>query len=108
MGVPLIKEMLLAARELDADRAYQLGIISKVADTDEELEKEVQSYIKDIKKLAPLAVKFGKRAINHLLREQVPREDEAYTLYYDLFESEDFEEGWKSFVEKRKPDFKGR
>ncbi|MFP4497906.1 MAG: enoyl-CoA hydratase/isomerase family protein [Vulcanimicrobiota bacterium] len=107
MGIPIIKELLLAGRPLSFERAYNLGVINHLLESDQELEIEINNYIEDNRKLAPMAVKFGKKAINHLVQNLVAREDEAYELFYELFDTKDFVEGQKAFLEKRKPFFRG-
>ena len=58
---------------------------------------------------APLAVRAAKRMINHsyesFLADGLAEEKQ---VFYNLFNSEDQKEGMQAFVEKRKPDWKGK
>lgn len=107
MGLPIIKDLLLAGRPLTFERAYALGIVHQLVENPEQLEFEVQRYVHDIRHLAPQAVIQGKRAIHHLVRQRVGKDHEAYQLYLQLFEGEDFLEGQRAFQERRAAVFTG-
>jgi len=72
------------------------------------MEKSREVAMKIVEK-SPLAVKIAKKALNASLnmplRESLKYEASLFSL---LFASEDAKEGMRAFLEKRKPEFKGR
>ena len=86
----------------------RLGLVDKVV-TPERLEEEVNKLAKTIASKSPLIVKLAKRVINRGMYT-----DLATGLAYEkanfalCFASEDHTEGITAFLEKRKPEFKGR
>ncbi len=70
---------------------------------------EAKKLAKEVASQAPVAVRLAKLAINKGLDTslEVGLEFEKQ-CFHVLFASEDKQEGMKAFIEKRKPEWKGR
>jgi enoyl-CoA hydratase len=108
VGKALAMEIVLNNRWLTAKEAHHYGLVNKVV--------SVESYFATALELAgqiaaraPLAVRFGKEMVNQayesFLSDGLADERRAFYL---LFSSEDQKEGMKAFIEKRKPEWKGK
>lgn len=101
-------EMLLMGRPIDAKEALRVGLINAIVPR-EQLLSVAKSWAEEICQAAPLAVKAAKEAMvmgTSMSLEQGLRLESS--LVYYLEGTEDFDEGGKAFVEKRKPDYKGK
>jgi len=93
------------------------GMREVLVDSDEQLIVEClvdkppasySEYTTAICQNAPLTIKAGKRIIRDVLKTEDADMDLARKLILDCFESEDYAEGRRAFMEKRKPVFKGK
>src|SRR5258708_26367277 len=100
------KDIFFTARRLDAAEALRIGLISRVAEPDG-LEALLAEYTTAITTGAPLTIKAGKRIIRDVLKTGDADLELARRLILDCFESEDYAEGRRAFMQKRKPAFKG-
>ena len=101
-------EIIFTGRTLDADQCLELGLVNKVV-ADDALLDEARALANEIAANAPLAVQGAKRMMRMALAEQF--DDHVHHVYLQLlplFQSSDFREGMKSFLEKREPKFQGR
>lgn len=98
------KEMLFTARRYEAGQALAAGLIHQVVPKDR-LEAETRALAAAIAENAPLTIKASKRAIDALAGRPVAEDLEA--LATACFASADYAEGWKAFLDKRKPRFTG-
>lgn len=100
-------EIFLTAARYTAQEAKELGLLSKVAST-EELPAVLEKMLSQIQANAPLTLRAGKRMIRQMqqLGPEVDVEG-MRRLVMECFESNDYREGRKAFAEKRAPVFTG-
>ena len=101
-------EMLLAAETIAAAAALEIGLVSKVVPAGE-LAGEAQKLAETIAAKGPIALRYLKEAIlkgMDLTLEQGLRLEAD--LYFLLHTTSDRTEGIKSYLEKRKPEYKGK
>ena len=108
VGKSKAMDMILTARMMDAAEAERSGLVSRVVAADKMLEEALAAAAK-IAGQSPLAVMMNKELVESAyettLSAGVALERR---LFHSLFAFEDQKEGMAAFVEKRKPDFKGR
>ena len=108
IGVGAAKDLFFTARRIDAGEALSLGLISRVC-SPEALDSLLSEYTTALAVNAPLTVRAGKAIIAEVLK---PSPELDVALCQDLirgcFESEDYTEGRRAFIEKRSPVFTGK
>lgn len=105
VGPAAAMEMLLEGKIVGAADALQMRLVNRVV-PDAKLEKEVYDTAKRIAEGAPLAARWHKKFVRRLLEPKPLREDEVDESY-DCFGTEDFQIGYRAFLDKKKPQFKG-
>ena len=107
IGMAGVADLFLSARILDADDALRYTIATLVwerADFDE----KAAEYLKTMATNAPLTMQAVKGALTQLMRPEAERDAAAAeALVTRCFESNDYREGQKAFLEKRAPVFRG-
>lgn len=108
IGVGAAKDLFFSARRIDATEAKALGLVTRLAEP-AELPALLAQYTGAMAENAPITVQAGKAIMAEILK---PSTDLDMALCKEqirqCFESEDYAEGRKAFMEKRKPVFKGR
>ncbi|KYK20186.1 hypothetical protein AYK24_04105 [Thermoplasmatales archaeon SG8-52-4] len=101
-------EYILTSKTFSPEKAFELGIINKVVESNE-LDSAVEEFTQKFRKLAPIAVGKAKMLINKSMEnDMITHLDlESRTASFSAG-TEDFNEGVAAFVEKRKPVFKGK
>jgi enoyl-CoA hydratase len=102
-------QMMLVGEPLDAERAYQAGLVNKVVANGKEIE-EALAVAHKIVDLAPLALATMKRFVNEHVLPKGPAELAARfgAELAAVRNSADAAEGVRAFKERRKPRYEGR
>jgi enoyl-CoA hydratase len=109
IGMTRARRHLLTGDPLDAETAFQLGMVTDLVDSPEEAHPAATEIALRIALLAPLAVQGTKRALNQVSRLRASEVvDLALAFEEQTLATEDLMEGVSSFRERRAPRYAGR
>ena len=108
VGPAYAREVLVTGRQFKAEEAKAMGLVHRVAPV-AELESLVLEYCAMISDNAPLTIRASKRIVRELLKPSAAFDAQACAaLVKQCFDSQDYIEGRRAFMEKRKPVFQGK
>jgi len=108
IGKQRAMELVLTGRRIDAREAHRIGIVNRVAGRDDWLDQAIE-LAEVVARRPPLAVRFGKQAVLAADETSLAAGLEQERRLFELsLATEDRVEGMSAFIEKRKPQFKGR
>ncbi|QCI64215.1 enoyl-CoA hydratase [Phreatobacter stygius] len=107
LGIGPVADIMISARILDAADGQRLGVINR-AWSREAFQAEVEAYLGTVAANAPLTLAAIKRSLIELSRPEAKQDPAAVdALIAKCFDSTDYKEGQKAFLEKRLPNFIG-
>jgi enoyl-CoA hydratase/carnithine racemase len=108
VGPQFVNEIMFTARQFDAAEAAQMRLVNRVV-PDDAIERYVQDMAVAIAQNAPLTIQAVKAIVRELRRDPADRDAALCdSLVRKCFESADYQEGRRAFLEKRKPIFTGK
>jgi len=108
VGPSFAKEIFYTARQFDAEEARAMGLVNRVVKADE-LEAYVKKYADTIGENAPMTIATTKFIIGEVVKDESKRDlAKCAAMVKKCFESNDYTEGRRAFMEKRTPVFTGR
>jgi enoyl-CoA hydratase len=108
VGPSWARLIMYTAMRIDSAEALRIGLVDRVIPT-EELWGATMDIARTISGNAPLAIQAAKITIAQVLKDPAERDMEAIKrIGIACMDSEDFREGRSAFMEKRKPQFKGK
>ncbi len=105
VGIRVAKDLLFSGRVFKAAEAEKMGLVNQVVPP-EDLMPTAKAMAQKFAKMAPIAVKYAKKAINEGLQTDIESAIQIENDYFGkCFSTSDQKEGMGAFLEKRKPTF---
>ena len=108
LGAANTSDIFFSARKFNAADALGMGFVNRVVPV-ADLDREVAAYCELVAENAPLTMAAAKFAIRQTALDPTARDLDQVARMIDVcFSSDDYREGRRAFMEKRKPNFKGK
>ena len=102
------KELLLTGKNINAEEAKRIGLINDFVD-DEKLMEISYKIADNLSKKSPVQLQFIKSLVNKGFETDIKTACSLETIYFSTsFSTSDQKEGMSAFLEKKKPNFKGK
>lgn len=105
VGPARAKDILFSGRQLSAQEALSFGLIDHIAQPNQ-LDGEAATYARQLAELSQTSIRAAKAMINRMFDLTAGGDAEMDAMVASTFSGEDFQEGYRAFMEKRKPAFR--
>ena len=104
VGPAQAKWVLMSGQRVDAQRAHQIRLADEVVPRDD-LEKLTYEFAELLCTRAQFSIRATKQIVGWILAGQLEDDDESRQLRNSSFDTADYAEGVRAFLEKRRPEF---
>ena len=108
LGPSASKQFFMTGGKITAERAHQLGVISDIVDTEEEMDKKIEEYVKELISGGPGAIRDIKQLVSYLSMHGPTREENVnyvQKVFGKMMTSEEAALGVSSFLQKKEADW---